>query len=262
MPENNRKPRRRMSVGTIICASLAVIILAVCALLMIYTELSPSLIIYVALGSYLFALLLMSVIAIVRHRMAKGNFSDIKESIFGTISLAFIESLYMPVLICDEKGKIVWYNHVLNRQNETHGVLYGKYIDSICNATIEQIVQSGEEGTEVSFISASEIAEAGADVYLSKGYRTFSKGKTYYVTGDTLYNSEIFDDLPHHIDVVFCPINGVGNNMNAADAVRFCKQTGAKVAVPVHFGMFDDIDPAGLKVAHCVIPRLYEEFTL
>ena len=182
MPENNRKPRRRMSVGTIICASLAVIILAVCALLMIYTELSPSLIIYVALGSYLFALLLMSVIAIVRHRMAKGNFSDIKESIFGTISLAFIESLYMPVLICDEKGKIVWYNHVLNRQNETHGVLYGKYIDSICNATIEQIVQSGEEGTEVSFISASEIAEAGADVYLSKGYRTFSKGKTYYVT--------------------------------------------------------------------------------
>lgn len=86
------------------------------------------------------------------------------------------------------------------------------------------------------------------------------EGKTYYVTGDTLYNSEIFADLPHHIDVVFCPINGVGNNMNAADAVRFCKQTGAKVAVPVHFGMFDDLDPAALfALENRVIPVLYKE---
>ena len=47
--------------------------------------------------------------------------------------------------------------------------------------------------------------------------------KKYYITGDTLYNKEIFNDLPKDIDVVFLPVNGVGNNMNAIDAQRFCE---------------------------------------
>ena len=88
------------------------------------------------------------------------------------------------------------------------------------------------------------------------------QGKCYYVTGDTLYHHKIFDDLPTRIDAVFLPINGVGNNMNLTDAARFADRIRAARTVPIHFGMFDDIDPTGLKVAHCVIPRLYEEFTL
>ena len=87
--------------------------------------------------------------------------------------------------------------------------------------------------------------------------------KTYYVTGDTLYNSEILDDLPADIDAVFCPINGVGNNMNAADAVRFCEKTGAKTAVPLHFGLFDELDPTALFLLdNRVIPTLYGEIKL
>ncbi|MBE6580687.1 MAG: MBL fold metallo-hydrolase [Ruminococcaceae bacterium] len=87
--------------------------------------------------------------------------------------------------------------------------------------------------------------------------------RTYYITGDTLYNSEIFADLPKHLDVVFCPINGVGNNMNAADAARFCRNTGAKIAVPLHFGMFDELDPASLFLfENRVIPVLYREIDL
>ena len=39
-----------------------------------------------------------------------------------------------------------------------------------------------------------------------------------YITGDTLFNSEIFRDLPQNIDIMFLPINGVGNNMNMHDA--------------------------------------------
>lgn len=80
-----------------------------------------------------------------------------------------------------------------------------------------------------------------------------------YITGDTLYNKEIFEDLPKEIDAVFLPINGVGNNMNAADAKRFAKETGAKKAVPVHFGMFDELDGAEFKADNAVIPKIYEE---
>ena len=89
------------------------------------------------------------------------------------------------------------------------------------------------------------------------------EGKTYYVTGDTLYHRDIFADLPREIDAVFCPINGVGNNMNAADAMRFCAKTGARRAVPLHFGMFDALDPHELfLLENRVIPTLYEEIKL
>ena len=66
--------------------------------------------------------------------------------------------------------------------------------------------------------------------------------KNYYVTGDTLYNKKVFESLEDEIDVVFLPINGVGNNMNLVEAYRFVDKIGAKKAVPCHFSLFDDID--------------------
>ena len=84
-------------------------------------------------------------------------------------------------------------------------------------------------------------------------------GKRYYVTGDTLYNSEIFDDLPKDIYAVFLPINGVGNNMNMADAARFAKKTGAKHVVPIHYGMFDELDPNAFECDKKIIPTIWQE---
>ena len=43
--------------------------------------------------------------------------------------------------------------------------------------------------------------------------------KKLYITGDTLYNEEIFEDLPDDIYAVFLPVNGVGNNMNIEEPV-------------------------------------------
>ena len=80
----------------------------------------------------------------------------------------------------------------------------------------------------------------------------------YYVTGDTLYNSDIFFDLPKEIDFIFIPVNGVGNNMNNEDALRFAKQYNAKKSIPIHFGMFDNIVPYGFSE----IPKIYEEIKL
>lgn len=82
--------------------------------------------------------------------------------------------------------------------------------------------------------------------------------KTCYITGDTLYSSDIFADLPEKIDVVFLPINGVGNNMNVRDAERFAVRTGAKHAVPLHFGLFDDMD--GTEFTHFgrILAKAYE----
>ena len=89
-----------------------------------------------------------------------------------------------------------------------------------------------------------------------------SEGKTYYVTGDTLYNREVLSDLPENIDVIFLPVNGVGNNMNAADAARFARDCGAKCAVPYHVGMFDEHTPEIFGGENRVIPKIYEEIEL
>ena len=88
------------------------------------------------------------------------------------------------------------------------------------------------------------------------------ENKVYYVTGDTLYNSRIFDSLPdtgRNIDVLFLPINGVGNNMNMTDAARFAKKTHAMTVVPLHFGMFDSLDPKDFPCRNKVIPDIWEE---
>lgn len=84
----------------------------------------------------------------------------------------------------------------------------------------------------------------------------------YYITGDTLYNSEIFEDIPKDIDVLFIPVNGVGNNLNFTDAADFSKQIGAAKTVPVHFGMFDELDPKSFKCDGCVIPEIYKAICL
>ena len=71
--------------------------------------------------------------------------------------------------------------------------------------------------------------------------------KTYYVSGDTLYNYDVIDDVlslvETGVDYAFLPINGVGNNMNARDAADFAYEIDAKIAVPLHYGLFDSLDP-------------------
>lgn len=70
-----------------------------------------------------------------------------------------------------------------------------------------------------------------------------SGGRNIYITGDTLYNTDIFKDIDVKLDILFICINGEGNNMNMRDAARFSKEINAKKVMPVHWGMFDSIDP-------------------
>lgn len=87
-------------------------------------------------------------------------------------------------------------------------------------------------------------------------------GSNYYITGDTLYNKKVINDINLPIDAVFLPINGAGNNMNMTDAARFAEIIKAKVAVPVHFGMFDNLNPEDFNFKNKVIPQIYKEIKL
>ena len=86
--------------------------------------------------------------------------------------------------------------------------------------------------------------------------------RKYYVTGDTLYNEEIFGDIPSDIYALFLPVNGVGNNMNMSDAVRFANRINAEKTVPIHIGMFDELTANSFKSESKVIAQAYKEINL
>jgi len=86
--------------------------------------------------------------------------------------------------------------------------------------------------------------------------------KKYYITGDTLYNENIFSEIPDDIHALFLPINGVGNNMNFTDARRFCERVNPDVAIPIHCGLFDDIDMNEFSYEKKIIPEIYKEIEI
>ena len=88
-------------------------------------------------------------------------------------------------------------------------------------------------------------------------------GRVYYVTGDTLYNREILADLPNGgVDVILLPINGVGNNMNMTDAARFAVDAGAKCAIPLHYGLYDALDPTAFAHSGRIIATPFKEIEI
>ena len=90
--------------------------------------------------------------------------------------------------------------------------------------------------------------------------------KTYYVSGDTRYNYDVLDDVlelvEDGVDVAFLPINGRGNNMHAKDAADFAYELSAKSAVPLHYGLFDDINPESFDFEDSIILKPYETVEL
>ncbi len=113
------------------------------------------------------------------------------------------------------------------------------------------------EWTEKGFCFAAVKAEHSDAQAIGVIIHDLEADKRYYVTGDTLYNKAVLADLPQGIDVIFLPVNGVGNNMNMLDAARFAKECSAKVAVPLHFGLFDSLDPRDFPFENKVIPTIY-----
>ena len=110
-----------------------------------------------------------------------------------------------------------------------------------------------EKGVTIKAVSAYHSEPTAIGIIIDDGKQK------YYITGDTLYNDNIFKEIPDDIDILFLPINGVGNNMNVVDARRFANKINAKKVVPLHVGMFDENKPEMFAYKNMVIPQLYKE---
>ena len=172
---------------------------------------------------------------------------------------------------------IFTHDHLDHYDPETASVFLGadrKPMTVLCPFSVWQKARShGKNHNYVLFDRHSEWTEKGirfrairavhSDAYaIGVIIDDLTENKAYYITGDTLYNEEIFSDLPENIDIVFLPINGVGNNMNETDAVRFFRACGARWAVPYHVGMFDSKTTDIFNDENKIVLEVYKESEL
>ncbi|MBO4354361.1 MAG: DHH family phosphoesterase [Clostridia bacterium] len=112
----------------------------------------------------------------------KSKRLEVNESVFGNVTLSFIQKLEMPVVICSDNGRIIWYNTALSSKCNFRGVLYGKYIDNICDATIERIVNGDEEnGVDIHFNSEIVVSDGVEETYSARGFDVEINSKHYYM---------------------------------------------------------------------------------
>lgn len=96
-------------------------------------------------------------------------------------------------------------------------------------------------------------------------------GKRIYHMGDSLYHRNVFADPVEDIDLLILPINGKGNNMNAADAARMTRDLSPVKVLPMHWDLFRafgcDVEEftgrfTEKDAVEILIPRHYEYFMI
>lgn len=169
---------------------------------------------------------------------------------------------------------IFTHNHLDHYDPETASHFLGEHTESVVlspNSVWNEIRKFGGSNNYVLFNRHTEWTEKGVRLIAVKaehsdisaiGVIIDDGNKKYYITGDTLYNTEIFEDMPDNIYVLFLPINGVGNNMNMVDAKRFCERINPQFVIPMHCGMFDEINMNEFEYKNKIVPKIYEEVKL
>ena len=62
-------------------------------------------------------------------------------------------------------------------------------------------------------------------------------GVKVYITGDTAPCDELFAQKAENVDVLLTCINGIYNNLNPKEAAALSAGIGAKLTIPMHFGV-------------------------
>lgn len=146
---------------------------------------------------YLIALWLTSIITRFFSFKFTASPDESESPVLRSVTLEFISRVYMPVLICDDDGKIIWYNKAQAELFHAGEVLYGRYIDQYCTATMSELMEAADyNGLAVGVLPQSashtyfhnHTAYDEEAAYLPRDYRvkcydipTTSGGKKYHL---------------------------------------------------------------------------------
>lgn len=173
---------RPFSVGGVLCACFGILTLALCVLCIEYTDYRPERVALLFLAIYLGIVVLIMTVNIVVAAISRRGVHNFATAVTQSVSAQFMQKLTKPVIICDEKGKIVWYNQYLREVCGTKKTFYNKYLDSICDSTLERIVKSDDLlGTDLRFTTGESTEKVMQGIYNAVGYEIEHNSRIYYM---------------------------------------------------------------------------------
>lgn len=155
-------------------AALALAFMALYGFLCRYSSASP---VWTGLfvgGVYLALMLILAIVfRYLGMRVSLSLDSEIKPML-GSITLDLIIKLWMPVIICDESGKIVWYNKAFSALAGTKESFYGKNFEQFTELPVSAVMaDESPDGVDI-------VAFDG--FYKVKGYKISTGTKNYNLT--------------------------------------------------------------------------------
>ncbi len=182
MKNTHENKPRKFSVRVVITLVLSAVFFVIYALITHFSQLDA-----LAVGAVMLALLFVSelialkIYTLVNFRMGDPD-EDKHSPILGNITLDFILQLYLPVVICDDSGKIIWYNDAFTKTANPREVLYTKYIDNLVDVSVEEILSDTSSSPEDT-VSVDGVETVAYDkVFRIKGYKITAHGKDYIIT--------------------------------------------------------------------------------
>lgn len=160
----------------------AALFFIVYAIIMNFSDMSP-----LAVGGVMLVLLGAAELLVLKlydhlvFRLPSSGDDELSPAL-GNVTLDLILKLYMPVVICDESGRIIWYNNTFAKLSPGREVLYAKYIDTIVGVTLDKILGETVSAPEDGVYPDGAEAYAYDRVFRIKGYRMTSQGKNYVIT--------------------------------------------------------------------------------
>lgn len=123
------------------------------------------------IGLYLIGIALFWIIS--KAVVSKSNQDEDITPALGNVMLDVITRVGFPVVLCDETGKLIWYNKSFILLVQREKSLYGLNIDIFCSASLDKIIaNSSDDG--MSLVVNEKFMKA-------KTYRVKTSEKLYYI---------------------------------------------------------------------------------
>ncbi len=124
---------------------------------------------------YIVALVLISIVwNITEKKLSKKRGLEI-EPLLGNMTLDVLPRLYMPVIISDMNGKIIWFNKAFCNVSGSKNGYFGKNIDQICLNSLDDIVHAEDSQEGLSTMAFNQF-------YKVKAYPVKTSSKEYCIT--------------------------------------------------------------------------------
>ncbi len=159
-------------------SSVLVTLLALAAfplLTVLLPHVSPWLLAAAVLGGYLILLTVLLMLLRRAFRLPKTEEEDVNP-LLGGLTLDLMVQMKLPVVMCDEKGKIIWHNRAFSSVSGESGGLYGKHFSTVCPAGLDRIMVPAADEEQGVPVTAYD------RFFLISGYRIQMHSKRYCIT--------------------------------------------------------------------------------